>query len=97
MDGRNKPDMNIRQINVGSFAYVHTDTSNTMKSRSLSEITLRPANKDGAHYFINLERGKSMNIYIWDEVPIMYNEIKWVNTLAKNENKPVIENEELKF
>ena len=44
VDGRNKMDMNVKRINFGSYAYIHTGTSNNMNTRSVPAVALRQAN-----------------------------------------------------
>jgi hypothetical protein len=97
VDGRNKMDMNVKRINFGSYAYIHTGTSNDMNTRSVPAVALRQANRDGGHYFMNLETGKRMHSYIWDEIPISGSAIATVERLAKTEKQPEIVNGDLLF
>ena len=41
VDGRDKPRLDIKKISSGSFAYVFTDTDNTMDMRGVPAIVLR--------------------------------------------------------
>ena len=51
LDGRHKMYMSQKIINIGSFAYIHFETTNTMKSRSVPAIALRQSNKNDGHIF----------------------------------------------
>ena len=59
VDGRGKPRMDIKRIIFGSFAYVFTDTDNTMKTRGVPTIALRQSNENKGYYFMSLETGKN--------------------------------------
>ena len=65
VDGRGKPRMDIKRISFGSFAYVFTDTDNTMDTRGVPAIALRQSNDNGGKYFMSLETGKMTNCYNW--------------------------------
>ena len=97
VEGINKMDMNVKRINFGSYAYIHTRTSNNMNTRSVPAVALRQANRDGGHYFMNLETGKRMHSYIWDEIPISSSAIATIEQIEKNENQPEIVNGDLLF
>ena len=65
VDERGKPRMDIKRISFGSFAYVFTDTDNTMDTRGVPTIASRQSNDNGGHYFMILETGKIINYNIW--------------------------------
>ena len=44
IDGRGKPNMNMKSISFGNFPYVYTDTDNTTNTRSILAISLRSSN-----------------------------------------------------
>ena len=97
IDGRGKPDMNVKRISFGAFAYVYTETSNTMAKRSVPAIALRPSNENGGHYFMNVETGKRLNSFVWKEVPIPDSVIASIEKRAKIEKQPEVKNGNLHF
>jgi hypothetical protein len=84
VDGRSKLDVSLKRINFGSYAFIHIDTNNTMKSRSVPGIALRPSNDNGGHYFLNLETNKRIHSYNWDELPTSDMAIKRVFSFPAN-------------
>ena len=60
--GQNLPDFNNKQILFGSYAWVFTKTTNTMKSRRVPGISLGPSNEWGGHYFMSLYTGKKITL-----------------------------------
>ena len=61
VDGRGTIDYSVKSINFGSFAYIHTTTDNTMKTRSIPEVALHRSNNNGGYFFLNLETGERMH------------------------------------
>ena len=49
---------------------VYTVTSNSMESRSVPGVNLKPLNNDGGQYFMSLYTGMRVHSYIWEELPI---------------------------
>lgn len=83
---RGKLNCSLRQLSFGSYCEVKLRSSNDAQiSRSVSCIALRPSNEQGGYFFLNLETGKRIHGYIWDELPISDRIIDMVHELAKNE------------
>ena len=87
VDGRPKFDFSKKWINFGTYAFVHLDTKNTMKSMIVPAIALQAANNDGAHYFMNLETVKQIQSYIWIPLPILDSAILHVHKLATRDKQ----------
>ena len=68
-----------------------------MESRSIPAIALHTSNDNGGHYFMNLETGKRMHSYIWNEVPITEGAIQAVHDMAKKEKQSPLFDGELQF
>ena len=68
--GRPKPSFNHKKITFGSYAMVFTETTNTMKRRSVPAIALRESNDHGGFFFMSLHTGKRLHAYEWEELPI---------------------------
>ena len=62
LEGKPNPDMK-KKISLGSHAYTHIGTTNTIKRRSVSAIALNESNEHGGHYFISLFTGKKMHCF----------------------------------
>ena len=69
---------------------VYTGTRNSMKSRSVPGVSLKPSNNDGGKYFMSLYAGKRVHSYIWEEFPIDDGVIQRVDKLAELEKKSVL-------
>ena len=73
--GRPKPDLSHKQIPFGVYAMVHFGTDNTMRSRSVPGIALKPSNSSGGDYFMNLLTERKMSSNHWNEEPISTKEV----------------------
>ena len=60
----------MKGIPFGEYTMVYTGTSNSIKSRSVPGIALKPSNNECGQYFISLYTGKRAHFYIWEEFPI---------------------------
>ena len=60
----------IKRIPFGVYAMVYTSKSNSMKSRSVPGIALKPSNNDGGQCFMSLYTETMVHWYIWEEIPI---------------------------
>jgi hypothetical protein len=68
--GRPNTDFTKPKISFGSYAFVYTGTTNTMKSRSVPGIALGPSNESGGYFFMSLYTRKRLHSYHWKELPI---------------------------
>ena len=59
--GTPKLDYNNIKLSFGSYVNLHDGTDNTMKSRAVSAITLRPSNEHSSYYFMSLRSGRRLN------------------------------------
>ena len=87
--------MDIKRIIFGIFAYVFTDTDNTMDTRGVPSIALWQSNDNGGHYFMSLKTGKMINCNIWKELPISDSAISAVEKLGKHDKQPVLKNKNM--
>ena len=92
VEGKPKPNFGAKMITYGSYALVHSGTSNDMKSRAIPAIALRKSNNDGGHYFMNKHTGRHIHGYHWTELPIDEYVISRVEKLAEDEKQPIMHN-----
>ena len=59
--GTLKLDYNNIKLSFVSYVNLHDGTDNTMKSRAVSAITLRPSNEHSSYYFMSLRSGRRLN------------------------------------
>ena len=97
VEGRSKPDLNVKRICFGQYAQIYLETQGNLNQRSVPGIALRPCNKNGGHYFFNLETGKRMHSYNWVDLPILEWAIRRVEYYAKKDKQRFIEQGELCF
>ena len=69
---------------------VYISRSNSMKSRSVPGVALKPSNNGGGQYFMSLYTGKRVHSYIWEELPIDDGVIQRVEQLAELEKQTVL-------
>ena len=69
----------------------------TRKKRSVPEIALKASNEEGGYFFMSLYTGKRLHSYIWEEIPIHQDTIDRVDQLAREEKKPVLDNNQPLF
>ena len=70
VEGKHKFNFSKRRITLGQYAQVWTGTNNTKKERSVYTTALHKSNENGGCYFMNLESGKQIHSYQWEELPI---------------------------
>ena len=90
--GRNSPDQNNKYLPFGSYTWVQSKTTNTMKTRRIPCIALGPCNEWGSHSFMSLYTGKKLHAYEWTTLPIDEDVIARVEELATAESQPKIIN-----
>ena len=90
VEGKAKPNVGAKMISFGSYAFVYLGTSNNMKRRLISVITLRKSNNNGWHYFMNLYTRRRIHGYHWTKLPIDDYVISRIEELAKNEKQPIM-------
>ena len=92
VEGRPKLDFSKRKVAFGTYVLVYAGTYNDMKGRATPAIALRMSNNDGGYYFMSLHTGKRIHGYHWKELPVDEYVIERVESLAKNEDQPIMHN-----
>ena len=85
--------MKTLKVTFGAYCEVYDGTDNTNKERKLSCIALRPCNRQGGYYFLNLETGRKIHGYDWDELAISDRIIDMVHALADKDNVPALDDQ----
>ena len=93
VEGKPKLDLKSKMITFGTYALIYVKTSNNMKSRAVPGIALRRSNSAGGHYFMSLHSGKRIHGYHWDELPIDEHAIERVESLAAEQEQPLMHDE----
>ena len=93
IQGKQPVDMQTLKVSFGAYCEVYDGTDNTNKQRTLSCIALRPCNKQGGYYFLNLESGRKVHGYEWNELAISDRVIDMVHTLADKDNAPALDDQ----
>lgn len=71
------------RIPFGAYAQTHEEHDNTMGSRTVGAIALRPTgNAQGGHLFFSLQTGRCINRNHWTEVPMPSDAISRVEQMA---------------
>ena len=52
--GKEKLNLGVKRIPFGVYAMVYTQTSNSIKSRSVPSVAFNPSYNDGGQFFISL-------------------------------------------
>lgn len=74
-------------IAFGTYVQTHEPHDNTMASRTVGAIALRPTgNAQGGHYFLSLATGRLIVRNHWTELPAPADAIERVEKLAENKN-----------
>lgn len=76
------------RISFGAYAMVHDGTTNTMRSRTVEAIALRPSNSNGAYFFMSPDTGRIINTGQWVELPITAEVVDRVHVMAEAEGQP---------
>jgi hypothetical protein len=92
IQGKGPVNMETLRVTFGAYCEVYDGTDNTNKERKVSCIALRPCNRQGGYYFLNLETGRKIHGYDWDELAISDRVIEMVHTLADKDNAPALDN-----
>lgn len=72
-------------IPYGAYAQVHENHDNSMDSRTIGAIALRPTgNAQRGHYFYSLESGRRINRNRWTELPMPDHVIARVQRMAES-------------
>ena len=93
IQGKEPVDMKTLKVTFGAYCEVYDGTDNTNKERKLSCIALRPCNRQGGYYFLNLETGRKIHGYDWDELAISDRIIDMVHALADKDNVPALDDQ----
>jgi hypothetical protein len=90
--GEHKPDYNQMPLEFGTYVQVYDGTSNDTKSRTLGAIATNPTgNSSGDYYFMSLATGCRIHRRSWTIIPISDAVISRVEAIAKNENMPPVD------
>ena len=90
VEGKAKLDLKRKIITFGTYALIHTGTSNNMKSRAVPGIAPRRSNSFGGYYFMSIHSGKRIHGYNWDELTIDEYVIDRVESLAAEQEQPLM-------
>ena len=72
------------QIEFGAYAQVHEAHDNTMTTRTVGAIALRPTgNAQGGYFFYSLDTGRVLNRNRWTELPMPADVVTRIHTLAR--------------
>ncbi len=72
------------RLEFGTYVQVHEDHDNTMASRTVGAIALRPTgNAQGGFYFMSLETGRKLNRNHWTALPMPKDVIDRVHVIAR--------------
>ena len=84
--GKNKMDCRQLKVTFGAYCEVYIRTTNTLEQRSVGVIALHPSNNNNRYWFMSLESGKRIYLYIWSELLIPNHICQQVKELTDNEN-----------
>ena len=70
VERKEKLNLGVKRIPFREYAMVYTGTKNSMKSRCVPVVALKPSKNDGVQYFMSLYTGKRVHSYILEELPI---------------------------
>jgi hypothetical protein len=71
------------RLECGAYAQVHEEHDNSMASRTVGAIAMRPTgNAQGGYYFFSLNTGRILNRNRWTELPMPTEVIERVHALA---------------
>ena len=74
------------RIEVGSYVQTHEQHDNTMRTRTVGAIALRPnGNSQGGYYFLSLSSGRRIDRQNWTELPMPDDVVDRVHTLARRD------------
>ena len=84
VEGKKRMDFGKTRIRLGQYAQAYIGTENTLKERSVHAVALHRSNENGGCYFLNLETGKQVQSFKWEELPRTEEVIRRVEELAKD-------------
>jgi hypothetical protein len=74
------------RIETGSYVQPHEKHDNTMRTRTIGAIALRPnGNAQGGYYFLSLSTGRRIDRQNWTELPMPADVIERVHALARRD------------
>jgi hypothetical protein len=74
------------KIEFGSYVQTHEQHDNSMKTRTIGAIALRPnGNSQGGYYFLSLTTGRRIDRRSWTELPMPNDIIDRVHVLARRD------------
>jgi Reverse transcriptase (RNA-dependent DNA polymerase) len=83
------------QLEFGSYVQTHEEHDNSMATRTIGAIALRPSgNEQGSYYFFSLSTGRVLNRNHWTELPMPAEVIDRIHALARRNN---VNNQALEF
>jgi hypothetical protein len=72
------------KLEFGAYVQVHEDHNNTMVTRTVGALALRPTgNAQGGYYFYSLDTGRVLNRTHWTELPMPTDVINRIHVLAR--------------
>lgn len=73
------------RLPFGSYVQTHEQHDNSMSSRTIGAITLRPTgNRQGGYYFFSLQTGRRIIRNKWTEIPMPADVIQRVHAMAES-------------
>ncbi len=74
------------RLELGAYCQVHEEHNNTMATRAVGALALRPTgNEQGSYYFLSLLTGRVLNRQHWTNLPISTDVIDRVNRMARQQ------------
>jgi Reverse transcriptase (RNA-dependent DNA polymerase) len=78
------------QLEFGAYVQTHEDHDNTMATRTVGGIALRPTGNDqGGYYFFSLATGRILNRNHWTELPMPADVIDRIHVMARRNPRGV--------
>jgi hypothetical protein len=78
------------QLEFGAYVQTHEDHDNTMSTRTVGGIALRPTGNDqGGYYFFSLASGRILNRNHWTELPMPADVIDHIHVMARRNPRGV--------
>ena len=79
------------QIEFGSYVQTHEDHDNSMSTRTVGALALRPTgNAQGGHFFFSLSTGRIINRNHWTEIPMPADVITRIHALARRNPRGMV-------
>ena len=78
------------QLEFGAYVQTHEDHDNTMATRTIGALALRPTgNTQGGYYFFSLSTGRILNRNRWTELPMPSDVITRIHAIARRNPRGV--------